>query len=80
MEIKEESGLTPLDMAVMQGHTKTTRLLISHPASREKAMSSGLDGGNSRGKGREARLGPASSSSYDGSHLGGIAVVCVEMI
>ena len=32
MEIKEEHGLTPLDMAVIQGYTKAIRLLISRRA------------------------------------------------
>ena len=32
IEIEEEHGLTPLDMAVMQGHTKAMRFLISRGA------------------------------------------------
>ena len=32
MEIKEEHGLTPLDMAAMQDHTKAMRPLISRGA------------------------------------------------
>jgi len=32
IEVKEEHGLTPLDMAVMKGHTKAMRLLMSRGA------------------------------------------------
>jgi len=59
IEIKEEHGLTPLDIAAMRGHQKAMKLLISRGAKIDNTVAQVV---------RRA-IQSAPSISVDGGHL-----------